>query len=82
MVTTDLINSVFSKEGVFAILFVTLLFYVMRTNKEREERMRKDNLERESRLHEILDKFSSKYDIVIGELRDIKEKIGGRKDGD
>ncbi len=57
----------FLTQGPFAILFVWLLLYVMKRNAERE-----------NRLHDILDKFSDKYDIVIGELRDIKNKIGGK----
>jgi hypothetical protein len=56
----------FLTQGPFAILFVWLLIYVMRANKDRE-----------GRLHDLLDKFSDKYDVVIDELRDIKNKIGG-----
>jgi hypothetical protein len=58
------ISKYFLTQGPFAILFVWLLIYVMKTNKERE-----------GRLHELLDKFSDKYDVVIEELRDIKGKI-------
>lgn len=57
----------FLTQGPWAILFVWLLLYVMRRNEKRE-----------NRLHDILDKFSDKYDIVIGELRDIKNRIGGK----
>ncbi|WP_102271319.1 BhlA/UviB family holin-like peptide [Cytobacillus massiliigabonensis] len=53
-------------QGPYAVLFVGLLIYVMKTNKERE-----------SRLHDLLDKFSEKYDVVIEELRGIKSKLGG-----
>lgn len=56
----------FLTQGPFAILFVWLLIYVMRANKDRE-----------GRLHDLLDKFSDKYDVVIDELRDIKNKMGG-----
>ncbi|MDF1507182.1 BhlA/UviB family holin-like peptide [Robertmurraya sp. DFI.2.37] len=56
----------FLTQGPFAILFVWLLIYVMRTNKERE-----------GRLHDLLDKFSEKYDVVIDELREIKNRMGG-----
>jgi hypothetical protein len=78
MVSEQLLSAIFSKEGVFASLFISLLIYVVRTSREREEVLRNENLERESRLHEILDKFSEKYDIVITELRDIKDRIGGK----
>lgn len=56
----------FLTQGPWAILFVWLLIYVMKTNKERE-----------GRLHDLLEKFSEKYDVVIDELRDIKNRIGG-----
>lgn len=54
----------FLSQGPFAALFVWLLIYVMRANKERE-----------GRLQDLLDKFSEKYDVIIGELRDIKERF-------
>ncbi|EMT54218.1 hypothetical protein I532_01390 [Brevibacillus borstelensis AK1] len=53
------------QQGPFAALFVWLLFYVMKANRERE-----------NRLQDLLDKFSQKYDVIISELRDIKEKVG------
>jgi hypothetical protein len=58
------VTKYFLTQGPFALLFVWLLIYVMKTNKERE-----------GRLHDLLDKFSDKYDVVIEELRDIKGKI-------
>lgn len=51
-------------QGPFAILFVWLLIYVMKRNAERE-----------NRLHDILDKFSEKYDIIIEKLRGIDDKL-------
>lgn len=54
----------FLTQGPFAALFVWLLIYVMKNNKERE-----------NRLQDLLDKFSDKYDVVISKLDDIKEKI-------
>lgn len=67
----------FITQGPWAVLFVFLLVYVMKTNKEREQRQEDTNKEREGRLHDLLEKFSEKYDVVIDELRDIKNKIGG-----
>jgi len=55
----------FITQGPFAILFVWLLVYVMRNNERRE-----------TRLHDILDKFSEKYDVIIDELHDLKERLG------
>ena len=54
----------FLTQGPFAILFVWLLIYVMRANKERE-----------GRLQDLLDKFSDKYDVIISEIRDMKERL-------
>jgi hypothetical protein len=54
----------FLTQGPFAVLFVWLLVYVMKNNKERE-----------NRLQDLLDKFSEKYDLVISKLDDIKDKL-------
>lgn len=60
----------FLTQGPFAVLFIWLLMYVMKKNSERE-----------SRLHDTLDKFADKYDVVVYELRKIRERIaGGNKD--
>jgi len=58
------LSKYFLTQGPFAILFVWLLIYVMKNNKERE-----------NRLQDLLDKFSDKYDLVINKLDDIKEKL-------
>lgn len=62
-------------QGPFAALFVWLLIYVMRTNKEREKEQMQTNKERESRLQDLLSKFSDKYDVIISEIRDIKGRM-------
>ncbi|MFW5434367.1 BhlA/UviB family holin-like peptide [Paenibacillus apiarius] len=54
----------FLTQGPFAVLFVWLLIYVMKTNSKRE-----------GRLQDLLDKFSEKYDLIIGEIRDMKERL-------
>jgi cellulose biosynthesis protein BcsQ len=59
----DILNT-FIANGPFAALFVWLLVYVMKANREREER-----------LQNLLEKFSDKYDVIISELRDIKNKL-------
>lgn len=53
-----------ASDGIFLILFVWLLFQVMKNNKERE-----------AALQELLDKFSSKYDLILDELKQIKGKL-------
>jgi hypothetical protein len=62
-VETDILKY-FLTQGPFAVLFVWLLIYVMRANKERE-----------NRLQALLDKFSEKYDVIITEIRDIKSRF-------
>lgn len=54
----------FLTQGPFAALFVWLLIYVMKNNRERE-----------NRLQNLLDKFSEKYDLVINKLDDINNKL-------
>ena len=51
-------------QGPWAVTFMCLLVYVMRENKERERK-----------LHELLDKFTEKYDVIIEEIREIKDKF-------
>jgi hypothetical protein len=55
----------FLTQGPFAVLFVFLLIYVIRENSRRE-----------ARLQDLLDKFSEKYDLIINDLREIKDKVG------
>jgi hypothetical protein len=90
MAEMDLVKY-FVTQGPFAVGFVWLLIYVMRTNKEREKSMQEENRERESRLQEdnreregrlqaLLDKFSEKYDLIISEIRDMKERLPREKE--
>ncbi len=59
----------FLTQGPFAVLFVWLLIYVMRANKERE-----------GRLQDLLDKFSDKYDVIITEIREMKDRFPNGKE--
>jgi uncharacterized protein YlxW (UPF0749 family) len=70
----------FLTQGPFAILFVWLLIYVMKTNRDREKSMQEENREREGRLQALLDKFSEKYDLIIGEIREMKERLPREKE--
>lgn len=56
----ELITRLASQQGLLALLFVWQLV---------------NNKKREDKLHETLDKFAEKYDVVIGELKDIKNKL-------
>ncbi|MFS1511764.1 BhlA/UviB family holin-like peptide [Chengkuizengella sp. SCS-71B] len=69
----------FLTQGPFAVLFVWLLIYVMRNSKEREDKLIESHKEREGQLISTLEKFSEKYDMIIDELRQLKEKMSGRK---
>lgn len=56
-------------QGLWAALFVTLLFYVLRTNEKRE-----------SQLQGIIDKLADKLGILDTIEKDIEEiKIGMRR---
>lgn len=59
----------FITQGPFALMFVWLLIYVMRANKERE-----------GRLQDLLDKFSEKYDVIVTEIRGLKERLPREKE--
>jgi len=61
-----------ASQGIFAVLFVALLFYVLRHNEKREER-----------LLSCLEKLTSQYEGLshdVGEIKtdieDLKEKAG------
>jgi len=54
----------FSSQGPWAFLFVILLFWVLRENAKREER-----------LISCLDELSSKYDTIARDVSDIKDSI-------
>lgn len=62
-------------QGPFAVLFVLLLVYVMKTNRDREIEQNKINRDRETHLQALLDKFSDKYDLILSEIRDIKGRF-------
>ncbi|SEA54326.1 BhlA holin family protein [Thalassobacillus cyri] len=66
-ITIETVLQYFLTQGPFAALFVWLLIYVMKANQERE-----------MRLQNLLEKFSEKYDDVIDELKDIKDRLPPR----
>jgi len=65
----------FLTQGPFAALFIWLLFTTRKENRERERQLLEESKDREARLHELLEKFSTKYDVIIDELRGLKEKF-------
>ncbi|WP_077623851.1 BhlA/UviB family holin-like peptide [Sediminibacillus massiliensis] len=66
-ITIETVLQYFLTQGPFAALFVWLLIYVMNANQQRE-----------MRLQSLLEKFSEKYDDVIDELKDIKDRLPPR----
>ncbi|WP_240666751.1 BhlA/UviB family holin-like peptide [Longirhabdus pacifica] len=76
----------FTLYGPFAVLFVSLFFWTLKTYNTREELYRSEiaNIRKEydiqsQRHHEILTKFAEKYDIVIDKLNALEIKIDTSK---
>jgi len=91
----DTIFKMASENSFFALLFVGLLIWVLKMNKEREAKMDKNNKEREEKYVQREEKYIQreiKYQtlverlsqIIKRELCDIKEKVNNiiRNDGD
>ena len=58
----------FLTQGPFAVLFVWLLITTQNRNAKREDK-----------LHDTLNEFAKKYDIVIGKLDDIHDRLPPRR---
>ena len=54
-----------ASQGLFAVLFVALLFYVLRHNERREER-----------LMTCLEKLTADVGEIKSDIEDLKEKMG------
>ena len=54
-----------ASQGLFAVLFVGLLFYVLRYNERREER-----------LMSCLEKLTIDVGEIKSDIEDLKEKVG------
>ena len=54
-----------ASQGLFAVLFVGLLFYVLRYNERREER-----------LMSCLEKLTTDVGEIKSDIEDLKEKVG------
>lgn len=52
-------------QGLFAVLFVALLFYVLRYNEKREER-----------LIVCLERLTTDVSEIKSDIEDLKEKVG------
>jgi hypothetical protein len=78
----DSLYGYFALYGPFAVLFVILFYWVLRTYNQREELyrqeikdLRTESEERSNRHYEVLSKFADKYDLVISEIREIKARM-------
>jgi len=72
----------FQQFGPWAVLFVGLFWYVLRTSAEREERLIKERREmlaeaddREKRLIDALNELADKYNIIVRDLSEIKQHL-------
>lgn len=68
----------FITQGPFAVLFIWMFI----SNQKRERQAMEDSKAREKELNNIiqrqnnvLSKFSEKYDLIISELRELKERL-------
>lgn len=75
------LEQVFSQNGLIAAMFVGVLFWILKTNDEREARLASQNDEREKRYINTIDtltlKVSDKIANIengIGEIKDIIKK--------
>lgn len=73
------------KQGIWAALFVGLLFYVLKTQEKREKESSRNHKDREERLLNALDKAQTNnqqlaiaVEHVHSELEDIKVAIRSR----
>ena len=72
-VGADMEESVLSaaaENGIFALLFVLMLLYVLNEKKKDKE----ESKQREDKLHGLLERFSEKYDLIIDRLERIEDK--------
>lgn len=65
-----------ASQGLFAMLFVALLFYVLRYNEKREERQ----IVREEKLMACLEKLTAQYEGITHDVGEIKTDIEGLKE--
>lgn len=57
----------FQTQGPWALLFVALFIWVLRENQKRE-----------TRLIDVIDRLSEKYDEMADDLKEIKNHLFGR----
>ncbi len=57
------------QQGMWAVLFVVLLFYILKKQEERDEKAE----EREAKYQDIIEKLTDKFSILEDVKKDIEE---------
>ena len=65
--TIDVITQYFLTQGPFAVLFVWLFWYQVKSSEQREEKYQK-----------LLQAMTEKYDDIAMEIRKVKERLPPR----
>lgn len=63
-----------ASQGVWAALFVTLLFYVLKQNGQREQKYQ-EIISELTQKFECIEKFNGKFETLESGITDIKEEI-------
>ena len=63
------IVSLASEKGLWALLFVMLLFYILNEQKKRDEKAEA----REGKYQEIINKLTDKFNLIEAVKEDVKE---------
>lgn len=94
LVGSDVIVAEVAKQGLWAVLYVSLFFYTLRESKRREDRLREDyqqlrteNRERENKLTTFLTDITKQYErLATGverlsvDVDEIKDELKIRKE--
>lgn len=80
-VEEQIINLALS-QGIFAVLFIFLLFYVLKSNMDRENRMLQKSEDREDKLINIINGLRNEFKVVKDiekGIDEIKDKLSDRR---
>ncbi|MDC3413951.1 BhlA/UviB family holin-like peptide [Terrihalobacillus insolitus] len=94
MLGGDAILAEAAKQGLWAVLYVTLFVYVLRESKQREERMRQEyhelrqeSREREQKLTDFINKISrqferlaTQYEKIAEDVQEIRVELANKQD--
>lgn len=74
-----IVEQVFNQNGLIAAMFVGVLFWILKTNNERETRLTNQNDEREKRYIGTIDnltiKVSDKINNIENDISEIKDIV-------